>query len=48
MELAEKKCDFKFVIKGNGLKRKCDLVKEKIETTEQNVLALETKKTKLL
>lgn len=48
MELAEKKCDFWFVFKGNGLKIKCDQVKEKIKTIEQDVLALETKKTKLL
>ena len=48
MELAEKKWDFRFVSKGNGLKIKCDQVKEKIKTIEQDVLALETKKTKLL
>ena len=48
MELAEKKRDLTFVVKGNGLKRKCDQVKEEMKTIEQDVLALEARKKKLL
>ena len=39
MELSEKKRDLTFVVKGNGLKRKCD--QEEMKTIEQDVLALE-------
>ena len=48
MELAEKRRNLTFAVKGNGLKRKCDQVKEEMKTIEQDVLALEAKKKKLL
>ena len=44
MELAEKKRELTFVLKGNGLKRKCDQVKEEIKTIEQGILAHEARK----
>ena len=48
MELAEKKCDSVFVVKGNWLKRKCDQVKEEFKTIEQDILALEDNKKRFL
>ena len=48
MELAEKKHDLMFVVKGNRLKRKCDQVKEEMKTIEQDILARKAKKKKLL
>ena len=48
MELVEKRRNLTFAVKGNGLKRKCDQVKEEMKTIEQDVLALEAKKKKLL
>ena len=48
MKLAEKKPDLMFVVKRNGLKRKCDQVKGEMKTIEQDVLALKAKKKKLL
>ena len=48
IELAEKKRHVMFVVKGNGLKRECDQVKEEMKTTEQDVLAPEAKKKTLL
>ena len=48
MELAEKRRNLTFAVKGNGLKRKCDQVKKEMKTIEQDVLALEVKKKKLL
>ena len=48
MELAEKKRELTFVLKGNGLKRKCDQVKEEIKTIEQGILAHEARKKNLL
>ena len=48
MELVEKKRDVMFVVQENGLKRKCDQVKEEMKTIEQDVLALEAKNKKLL
>ena len=48
MEIAKKKGYLTFSVKGNGLKRKCDQVKEEMKATKQDVLALEAKKKKLL
>ena len=48
MEFAEKKCDLIFMVRGSGLKRKCDQVEEEMKTIEQDILALEVKKKKLL
>ena len=48
LELAEKKLDLTCVVKGNGLKDKCDQFKEEMKTIEQDILALEVKKKKLL
>ena len=48
MELGEKKRELTFVLKGNGLKIKCDQVKEEIKTTEQGILAHEARKKNLL
>ena len=48
MELAEKKHDLTFVVKGNGLKRKYQQVKEEMKIIKQDILALEAKKKKLL
>ena len=48
MELAEKKNDMSFVIKGNGLKRKCDDKKQDIDVLEKQIQELEAKKKKLM
>ena len=48
MELAKKKRDSMFRVKGNGFTRKCDQVKEEMKTIEQDIGALEAKEKKLL
>ena len=48
MELAKKKRDSMFPVKGNGFTRKCDQVKEEMKTIEQDICALEAKEKKLL
>ena len=48
MELAKKKRDSMFRVKGNGFTRKCDQVKEEMKTIEQDICALEAKEKKLL
>ena len=36
------------MVRGSGLKRKCDQVEEEMKTIEQDILALEAKTKKLL
>ena len=47
VEVAEKKNDISFVIKGNALKRKSDQTKEDILKHENQIAELEMKKCKL-
>ena len=46
MELAEKKDDASFVIKGNGLKRKTEESKKEMEALEKWITELESKRKK--
>ena len=46
MELAEKKDDTSFVIKGNGLKRKTEESKKEMEALEKRITELESKRKK--
>ena len=46
MELAEKKDDMSFVIKGNGLKRKSEESKKEMEALEKQITELESKRKK--
>ena len=44
MELAEKKDDMSFVIKGNGLKRKSEESKKEMQALEKQTTELESKR----